>query len=73
LAVYDDKGVYLRLPLAATDFNVATPSSLQTKLNAQAVAELITLAQQYRLLCSSPPQPCGDTSRPNAGKPSSTS
>jgi hypothetical protein len=72
-AVYDEKGVYLRLPLAATDFNVATPSSLQTKLNARAVAELIALAQQYRLLCPLPPQPSGDTSPRNASKPSSMS
>ena len=72
MAVYDDKGVYLRLPLAATDLNASTPS-LQTKLNAQAVAEFIALAQQYDLLCPSPHPPFGNTSPPNAGNPSSMS
>jgi hypothetical protein len=48
MAVYDDKGVYLRLPLVVTDLNASTPS-LQTKLNAHAVAEFIALAQQYHL------------------------
>lgn len=71
-AVYDEKGVYLRLPLAATDACSPTPS-LQTKLNAPAVAELITLAQQYRLPCPLSPQPSGDTSPQNASKPSSMS
>jgi hypothetical protein len=71
LVVYKRKGVYLRLPIAATDLapapRRAPPAS---KLNAQAVTELITLAEQYCLLCPSPPQLSGGTSAPNADKPS---
>jgi hypothetical protein len=70
MAVYDDKGVYLRLPLVVTDLNASTPS-VQTKLNAHAVAEFIALAQQYHLLCPSPLAPSGNTSARNAGNPSS--
>lgn len=71
--VYHPKGVYLRLPLAATDLNAPATPSLQTKLNAQAVTEFITLANQYHLLCPSFPQPSGNPSPLNAGKPSSMS
>jgi hypothetical protein len=72
VVVYDPKGVYLRLPVTATDLDPSWPAT-QTKLTAQAVAELITLAEQYHLLCLSPQQPSGNISVPNADKPSSTS
>lgn len=71
--VYHPKGVYLRLPLAATDLNAPSTPSLQTKLDTQAVTEFITLAKQYHLLCPSPPQPSGNPLPPNVGKPSSMS
>jgi hypothetical protein len=73
LVVYHHKGVYLRLPIAATDLNHSSTPPLQTKLSVQAVTELITLAQQYRLLCPSSQQPSGSTSAPNADKPLSMS
>jgi hypothetical protein len=72
LVVYHHKGVYLRLPIAATDLAPSTRLT-PTKLSVQAVTELIILAQQYRLLCPSSQQPSGSTSAPNADKPSSTS
>lgn len=72
VVVYDPKGVYLRLPLAVTDLDSSCHRP-QTKLTAQAVAEFITLAEQYHLLCPSPHLPFGSTSAPNVDKPSSTS
>jgi hypothetical protein len=70
--VYDPKGVYLRLPVTATDLAPCW-HSLQTKLTAQAVTELLTLAEQYQLLCPSPHPRSGNTSAPSPDKPSSTS
>jgi hypothetical protein len=72
LVVYHHKGVYLRLPIAATDLAPSTRPT-PTKLSVQAVTELITLAEQYRLLCPSAQQPSGSTSAPHADKPSSMS
>jgi len=70
LVVYRE-GVYLRLPLASTDLTDCE-RPVPSKLTAQAVAELVSLADHYRLLCPSHPKPSGSTSAPNVDEPSST-
>jgi hypothetical protein len=59
----------LRIPRAATSLNPSLPVS-RTKLTAQAIQELVTLATQYEVLCPSSPPPSGPASRPHS-KPKS--
>jgi hypothetical protein len=59
----------LRIPLAATSLSPSLPVS-RTKLTAQAIQELVTLATQCEVLCPSSPPPSGLASRPNS-KPNS--
>lgn len=68
LMVYRE-GVFLRLPLVVTDL-VLSERRPPSKLTTQAVTELVTLAEQSRLLCPSPPKPSGNTSARNVDAPS---
>ena len=72
LAVYR-LGVYLRLPVSATDLGAPDSLRIPSKLTAQAVAELITLSQSYRLSCLSLPKHSGHCSAQRVDAPSSTS
>jgi hypothetical protein len=59
----------LRLPVAATSLMLSLPVA-RTKLTAQAVRELVTLAAQYEVLCPPNPPTSGPASLPNS-KPKS--
>lgn len=68
LVVYRE-GVYLRLPLVATD-RVLSERRPPAKLTVQALTELVTLAEQLRL-CLSLPTSSGTASVPSANNASS--
>lgn len=60
-------GVILRVPRRATSLAVLVECTPRTKLNAQSVAEFLSLVKEYEL-CPSP-----KTSRPKKSGPRSTS
>lgn len=68
LVVYRE-GVFLRLPLVATNL-IPSERRPPAKLTVQAVTELVTLAEQLRL-CPSPPTSSGTPSVPSANSASS--
>ncbi|MEA3643627.1 MAG: hypothetical protein VBE63_27405, partial [Lamprobacter sp.] len=68
LVVYQE-GVFLRLPLVATDL-VLSERRPPAKLTVSAVTELVTLAQRFGV-CPSLPTPSGTASVPSANSTSS--
>jgi hypothetical protein len=66
-------GVYLRLPLSATDLGAPDSQRIPSKLTAQAVAELVTLSNSYGLSCPSHPKRSGRPSARHGNAPSSKS
>jgi hypothetical protein len=61
----------LRIPIAATNLVPAQPS-LETKLTLEALSELISLAEQYEVLCPTHRQPSGINTPQNSKAKSST-
>ena len=59
----------LRIPIAATNLVPAQPG-LKTKLTLAALTELISLAEQYEVLCPTHRQPSGTNTAQNS-KPKS--
>jgi hypothetical protein len=55
----------LRIPVAATSL-IPSLAMARTKLTAQAVRDLVTLATQYEVLCPSSPPTSGVGSPPNS-------
>jgi hypothetical protein len=60
IVAYQDH-ITLRIPVAATNL-VSVQPRLATKLTVEAVTELISLAEQYEVICPTHRQPSGTTS-----------
>ena len=59
----------LRIPVIATSLTPSLPVA-RTKLSAQAIKDLVTLATHYEVLCPPTPAPSGPTSLPNSKRKS---
>jgi len=53
------EGMNLRIPLDATQLHPAAPRATKTKLTWESVAELVTLAEKYEVICPSHREKCG--------------
>jgi hypothetical protein len=73
LVIYQD-GMVLRIPMAATNLVLPRPPS-ENKLTFAAITELVSLAEQWEVLCLSTPTKSGHDSalpsRPKSLKSSS--
>jgi len=68
LVIYQD-GMVLRIPMAATNLVPPRPPS-ENKLTFAAITELVSLAEQWEVLCLSTPTKSGHDSTP-VNKPKS--